>query len=485
MKTAIIGAGIAGIALAIRRQLAGDQVTVFEANPTPGGKLAEMYWQGFRFDMGPSLFTLPELVEELFTLAGKDSRPHFQYSRLEQITQYFWEDGTRLHAYADPNRFAQELHDKLDEDPEAVQRFLAHSAELYNITAELFLHRSLHKLSTYLSQKALRGMLNAHKLDAFRTMHRANAHRFRDPRTVQLFDRYATYNGSNPYEAPATLNIISHLEHNLGAFFPDEGMYAIVRSLVELAETLGVGFMYNAPVTQILTSSSRNVNGVEVRGEKLSFDRVVSNMDVVNTYRRLLPEQPHPERLLNQPKSSSALIFYWAIRGTFPQLDLHNIFFAENYETEFDTLFHEKALSEDLTTYVFVSQKHCPQDAPEGHENWFVMVNTPPDTGQNWGSMRDQAREAVLRKLERQLQTSLRERILHETVLDPPGIAARTSSLGGSLYGNSSNNRFAAFLRHPNFSRRYPGLYFCGGSVHPGGGIPLCLLSAKITSDAM
>ncbi|MGF1534760.1 MAG: 1-hydroxycarotenoid 3,4-desaturase CrtD [Bernardetiaceae bacterium] len=484
-KNAIIGSGIAGIALSIRLALRGEAVTVFESNTTAGGKIAQMQWEGFRFDMGPSLFTLPELVEELFVEAG--ATPTLPYSQLERITQYFWEDGTQLYAYAEPDHFVEELAQKLNEDAHALRIFLRQSAELYDLTADLFLHRSLHKASTYLNAKALRGILNVHKLDAFRTMHRANARRFRNPKTVQLFDRYATYNGSDPYQAPATLNIIAHLEHNLGAFFPDQGMYAIVRSLQGLAESLGVDFQFGQAVDEILLHpGSRQVSGLRLGKERLSFDRVISNMDIVNTYQKLLPDAAHPKHLLRQPKSSSGLIFYWAIRGTFPELDLHNIFFAQDYAQEFGQLFRENGISDDPTVYLFVSQKHCPQDAPKGHENWFVMINTPPDTGQDWEKLRDRARQSILQKLKKRLDCSdLETRILHEEVLDPQGIAHRTSSLGGSLYGNSSNNPFAAFLRHPNFSSRYPGLFFCGGSVHPGGGIPLCLLSAKITAELM
>jgi phytoene dehydrogenase-like protein len=206
-------------------------------------------------------------------------------------------------------------------------------------------------------------------------------------------------------------------------------------------------------------------------------------MDVVPTYRRLLPREPAPERTLGQPRSSSALIFYWGISREFPELDLHNIFFSADYQREFQAIFQDKTVADDVTVYVNITSKKTPTDAPAGHENWFVMVNVPHDQGQDWDALTRKTRGVVLRKLSQALGTDLEPLIAAEKVWTPPGIAADTSSFGGALYGSSSNNALAAFLRHPNFSGRLEGLYFCGGSVHPGGGIPLCLLSAKIVSS--
>ncbi|MEZ4774377.1 MAG: 1-hydroxycarotenoid 3,4-desaturase CrtD [Bacteroidia bacterium] len=475
----IVGAGIAGIAIAIRLKVRGYTVSVYEKNPRPGGKLSEIIADGFRFDAGPSLFTLPGLVEELFSLAGKNPKDYFAYELLPVITQYFYPDGTQIQAWSDPVAFAEELQQKTGEDKSRVLRWLKKSEVLYGITHHVFLERSLHKLSTYLRWDTLVSALQLHRIDAFRTMARANKKQFRDPRVVQLFNRYATYNGSDPYQAPATLNIIPHLEHNLGAYFPAKGMYSITTSLYQLAEELGVHFSFDTGVEKILVENKR-VKGVRVNGAKIAADVVVSNADVVPTYRHLLSDLPAPEKILRQPRSSSALIFYWGIQKTFPQLDLHNIFFSENYEEEFRKIWQEKAIFHDPTVYVYISSKQNPEDAPEGCENWFVMINVPANSGQDWDRLIKNARENILLKLEKMLGESVEAFILTEKVLDPRTIDSRTSSFQGALYGNSSNNKFAAFLRHPNFHPDINGLYFCGGSVHPGGGIPLCLLSAKI-----
>lgn len=481
-KAIIIGAGIGGIATAIRLQLQGWQVQICEANDYPGGKLSEIRFDGYRFDAGPSLFTLPQLVEELFLLAGKKPEDFFQFEALPVITRYFYPDNTVINAYRDPDDFADEVAAKTDEPRENVAKLLRKSEVLYDITHHVFLERSLHRLGTYLRWGTIKSILQLYKLDAFRTMDQANTQHFDDPRVAQLFNRYATYNGSDPHQAPATLNIIPHLEHNIGAFFPREGMYQITSSLVNLAQDLGVEVKLGHPVERIVVEGGE-AKGIQLNGEFIAADLVVSDADVVPTYRRLLPDQVAPEKILAQPRSSSALIFYWGMDRQYEALDVHNIFFSEDYQSEFQKMWQDQSLHHDPTVYLYVSSKRKPEDAPAGGENWFVMINVPANQGQDWDALISQARTDIIAKLTQMLGTEVVAHITTEQMLDPRSIESRTSSYQGALYGNSSNNKFAAFLRHPNFSNKIKGLYFCGGSVHPGGGIPLCLLSAKITAD--
>jgi phytoene dehydrogenase-like protein len=205
-------------------------------------------------------------------------------------------------------------------------------------------------------------------------------------------------------------------------------------------------------------------------------------MDIYPTYKKLLATAKQPKKILTQEKSSSALIFYWGIGKQFPELDLHNIFFSNNYQEEFKHIFEHKTIYSDPTIYINITSKCKPDDAPLGCENWFVMINTPNNQGQNWDELINEARKNIITKLNRLLKTDIEKHIVSENILDPRSIENKTSSHLGALYGNASNNRFAAFLRHKNFSSDIKGLYFCGGSVHPGGGIPLCLNSAKIVS---
>ncbi len=482
LKVAVIGAGVGGIAAAIRLAVMGHKIEVFEQNAYAGGKLSEISLGPYRFDAGPSLFTYPKLVEELFELAGETASDHFQYIRLEELARYFYEDGTQLSTYASSEKTIQTLAGVFNVPEHSIRSAFIKSKTLFDYLGEMFMFRSLHDWRTYCSRAAIRCYGNLHKMDFLRSMHQANRSYFADPRLIQFFDRYATYNGSNPYETPATMNIIPHLEYGIGAFFPISGMHAITKSLVSLASRLGVTFHYNSPTERILVKNGQ-VKGLQVDGENLTFDRVICNMDVGSAYRKLLPEVSPPKRTLNQPKSSSALIFYWGIKKEFSSLGLHNIFFSQDYKREFDEIFKRKVISKDPTIYLNISAKHSQNDAPAGCENWFVMINTPHNAGQNWEELIEDARKNILEKLQRQLHVDVASLIDQESYLDPRLIEARTSSSQGALYGNSSNNRLAAFLRHPNFTKRVRGLYFCGGSVHPGGGIPMALSSAKIVGQ--
>jgi phytoene desaturase len=483
-KALIIGAGIAGIATSIRLAINGFMVEVLEANSYPGGKLSEIDANGYRFDAGPSLLTMPHYIDELFELAGKNPRDYFAYQKLGVVCNYFYPDGTRLKAYADTDDFAKEMSEQTGEPARNVLAYLKSSARIYTITNHVFLERSLHKLQTYLRWDTVRSVFRLPQIDSFRTMHKANLSYFQESRAVQFFDRYATYNGSNPYQAPATLNVIPHLEHHFGAYFPDGGMYSITKALVNLAVELGVSIKYNVKVSEIVVIKNV-VKGVRSTTGDHFADVVVSNMDIWFTYKKLLAKHPkvHPQKILNQQRSSSALIFYWGITKSFAQLDLHNIFFSANYKAEFDHIWQQGDIYNDPTVYLNISSKFKRDDAPAGCENWFVMINVPANNGQDWDKLIATARKNILGKLSKLLGDHIEDLIACETILDPRSVESKTSSYRGSIYGTSSNSQFAAFLRHSNASSKINGLYFCGGSVHPGGGIPLCLLSAKITSE--
>lgn len=476
-KAIVIGSGIGGLASSIRLAIKGYEVTVYEANSYPGGKLTELELNEFRFDAGPSLFTMPELVDELFTLANKKNT--FKYKRLDTVCNYFYEDGTRLTAFADPEKFAEESAQKTGVKKEDVINHLKRSAFIYKTTGFLFLERSLHKFKSYLSFQVLLSALKIPFLHIYTTMHKLNKTRLKNEKMTQLFNRYATYNGSNPYKAPGILHIIPHLEFNKGAYFPIGGMYQITTSIFELAKELGVTFNFESKVEKILVENKRAV-GIEVNKHQELAEIIVCNMDVVPAYRNLMPSQKQPEKILKQERSSSALIFYWGINHTFPELDLHNIFFSDNYKKEFSHLFDEKDVYEDPTVYVNITSKANKHDAPDGKENWFTMINVPYDEGQDWETIKTKARKDILNKLSRILNKDIETLIECEEILEPKTIASKTQSYKGALYGTSSNEQMAAFFRHPNFSKNIQNLYFCGGSVHPGGGIPLALSSAKI-----
>ncbi|WP_282161471.1 1-hydroxycarotenoid 3,4-desaturase CrtD [Ulvibacterium marinum] len=478
----VIGSGIAGIASALRLRKKGYEVTVMEANSYPGGKLHAIEKNGYRFDLGPSLFTMPHLVTELFELFDVRPEPYFSYFRKKTLCNYFWNDGTRFTAKSDMETFINDVSKVFGASEKSITRYLERNRRKYELTAPLFLEKSLHKVRSYISTDTLKAISNLPTLDINTSLDDLNKRFFEHPKLVQLFNRYATYNGSSPFKTPGIMSMIPHLEMYYGTYFPKGGMHTITMSLYNLALSQGVRFSFNCKVNRINVAQGK-ASGVESPTGFHKADLVVSNMDVYPTYKNLLQGQKQPKRVLQQERSSSALIFYWGISRNFPELDLHNIFFSSSYSREFKAIFHERTLCEDPTVYVNITSKDEPSDAPKDHENWFVMINAPGNYGQDWDSLRKKARNWIIQKLNARLNVDLESLITVEHVLDPMGIESNTSSYRGALYGAASNSKFAAFLRHPNFKSSIKNLLFCGGSVHPGGGIPLCLLSAKIIGD--
>jgi phytoene desaturase len=483
-KIAVIGGGLGGLSAAIRLAKQGFEVQLFEQNGTTGGKANSISKSGFRFDTGPSLITMPFVLQELIEYSGENINDYIELKPLEVLCKYFYSDGLILKAFAEREKLVAELSSKLEENPDTIHKYLDYSKRIYELTADLFLFKSFADPSTFFNKKALNTLFNLHHLDPFRSMHKANSTYFKNEKTVQLFDRYATYNGSNPYLAPATLNIIQHVEFNLGAFISTKGIFAIPTALNKIAMKLGVEIHNNSRVDKILFDN-KGINGIELNGKRLEFDAVVSNADVNYTYKNLLGEHKSKafERYAKHEPSSSAIVFYWGIKGTHAQLEIHNILFSSDYKKEFDDLFSNKQCHSDPTVYIYISSKFNPDDAPDGCENWFVMINAPYNCGQDWQTEVARMRGIIIKKIEKILGIDIETKIITESILDPVLIETNTSSRFGSLYGISSNNKYAAFLRQNNRSKEYKGLYFCGGSAHPGGGIPLVLLSGKITSE--
>ena len=472
----VIGAGIAGLSSAIRLAAKGVHLTVLEQQDTYGGKMGVWEQDGYRYDTGPSLFTMPQYVNELLTIDGKNDVT-FEYDELENIGNYFWEDGTQMTATKDVEQLKDEFLKQLSEPKENIDAYLADSKIKFEITNHVFLEKSLHKLKTYLSWGTVKSFFRLSKVDIFKNMNAQNELRFNNPKTVQFFNRYATYNGSNPYQAAATLNVIPHYEFGFGAFFPKKGIRSIADALYQKAIHLGVIFQFSTQVSKVEKIGERYI----VNGDTES-DILICNMDVASAAKGPLKNFVSSKRKKYEP-SSSALIFYWGIDREFKELDLHNIFFSSDYMKEFENIFHNRKIDNDPTVYIHISSKCKVDDAPVGCENWFVMVNAPYVAGQDWEKMINEARENILIKVSKRLGTDISRHIRLEHKLTPELIQSKTGSYKGALYGSSSNDRMAAFLRQPNFSSGHKGLYFCGGSVHPGGGIPLCLLSGKITTD--
>lgn len=480
-KAIIVGSGISGIAAAIRLNKKGYETHIYEANSYAGGKIREINKDGYRFDMGPSLLTKPDLLNELFELENENIKNYIKIKKLDEICKYFFNDKTSVVAYSNTKKFASECAKKFNINEKKIIKFLNKSKYIYDNTSFIFLEKSLHKISSFLSFKVLKSFLLIPTLNIFRTMNSVNQKIFKNKNLIQIFNRYATYNGSNPYKASAILNVIPHYEFNIGAYFPSDGIYSIISGLSVLAKKKGVKFHFNTRVDEIIYSNYNKIIGVKIGQKIIDSDIVVSNMDIINSYKKLLPKINMPKNLICPDLSTSAIIFYWGVKKTNQNLKLHNILFSSNYKEEFYNM-DKNIINTDPTIYINISSKENLSDAPIHCENWFVMINVKPFKDNNWDKIVNDYREIILKKIKKVLKIEIKNFIEYEKISDPREIELTSSSFMGSLYGPSSNKFFSAFLRHPNFSS-IKNLYFCGGSVHPGGGIPLALYSAKIVDN--
>lgn len=480
----VIGSGLGGLSAAIRLAHTGHDVTIYEQSSSPGGKAGTIYLNGFRFDTGPSLITMPFVIEELFESAGEKPSEYLTIRKLENLCRYFYPDGVVLNAYPDIKKFSREIEAKTSEKKGNLICYLDYCRKIYDLTADIFLFNNLYSVSTYTNTKALKTLLKLSKIDSFRTMNEANRSFFEDEKIIQLFNRYATYNGSNPYSCPATLNIISHVEYNIGGYYIEGGMYNLTDALYKLAGKKGVRFQFNSKVGKIITNK-RRVTGIEVNGTYLESNTVISNADVHFTYKNLLGDRnsKQAKKYNSLEPSSSALVFYWGINIKSDKLDVHNILFSSDYKKEFNEIFTEKIYPSDPTIYIYISSKFAIGDAPENCENWFVMINAPYLNDNIKSTDIKKLKQTIIEKIKKYTGYDIQDKIITEQVLTPLDIENKTSSYKGSIYGISSNSRKAAFMRHPNKSKQYKGLYFCGGSAHPGGGIPLVILSGKLCAS--
>jgi phytoene desaturase len=425
---------------------------------------------------------MPELLIDLFKISNRDINKYIKYKKIEIGCKYFWEDGKYINAFSNKKKLIKEISSKLNTNENKLRKYLNKSKFKFELTRKIFLESSLHKLSTYFSIDALKGIISFFKLDMTMSLNKLNSKNFNNKKLVQLFNRFATYNGSNPYKTSGIMSMIQHLEHDLGVFMPTNGLSDISKSIFILANDLGVKFHFNSSVDEIIIDDKKAI-GVKSQNKKHLAEIIISNMDINLTYERLLPSIKKPHYLKKYEPSSSAIVFYWNINNTFKEIDLHNIIFSNNDAKEFDSIFNKKTVYEDPTIYICPTSKVVKNDAPKNCENWFILINSPYDSGQNWDEIKDTLRRNIIRKINKTLNIKIEKHILTEEVFTPKDIEIKTLSQYGSLYGSSSNSLMSAFLRHPNFSRKIKNLYFCGGSVHPGGGIPLCLNSAKIVSE--
>ena len=480
----IIGAGIGGLSAAIRLAAAGRRVEIIEQNPQVGGKMSEIHAQGFRWDTGPSVISMRHVFEVLFRAANRRLEDYLQFEAVEPLTRYFYPDGTQLDISRDLSRTLEQISALHPRDAEGYLSYLAYAARLHRITGQVFIYD---QPPTFASLARV-SPLDIPHVDAWRSMDSAIRSLVRSPHLRQLLGRFATYVGASPYRAPATLNVIAHVELNGGVWYPRGGIYAIARALGHLAEELGVKIHLGQPVRQIIVGDG-GAQAVELAdGTRRDAAAVIANVDVATVYERLLPAPAYQRRagqLATSEPSCSGFILLLGVENQHPQLAHHNIFFSSDYRREFESIFQQGQPPDDPTIYVAITSKTDTADAPTGRENWFVMVNAPAlDSRFDWQRNAASYRNRVLERLAT-FGLDVRPHIRSEHILTPHDLQRLTGARRGALYGASSNNPFAAFRRPHNRAADVRGLYFVGGTTHPGGGVPMVTLSGKVAADLL
>lgn len=478
----IIGAGVGGLSAAIRLAAAGHNVAMYEANPAVGGKMSEYREGGFRWDTGPSVITMRHVFEDLFKAAGRNMDDYLTLIPAEPLTRYFYPDGLIFDATRDLSRMAAQIAALEERDVEGYFAYLSYAAALHRITGGVFVYNQPPTPASILKVP----IRDALRVDAMRSMDAAIRAHVRSPHLRQLLGRFATYVGASPYRAPATLNVIAHVEMTGGVYYPRGGIYSIARALEKLARELGVQIHLNRPVSQIAVKDGRAV-GVNVGGELVPARAVIANVDVATVYEKLIPAgaaRPGKlARLTRAEPSCSGFVLLLGVEGKHEALAHHNIFFTEDYPSEFEDIFTRGIAPQKPTIYAAITSKADPGDAPEGCENWFVLVNAPPlGDAYDWEKQAAAYRELVLGRLAG-FGYDLRGKIRAEKMLTPVDLARMSGARRGALYGASSNNPFAAFQRPHNRAKDVKGLYFAGGTTHPGGGVPMVTLSGRVAAE--
>jgi phytoene desaturase len=486
-RVCVIGGGLSGLASSIRLAKKGFDVTLLEKNDYLGGKAGQISDQGFRFDSGPSLVTMKWVFKELFDDCDKKMDDYLELQKLNVNCKYFYNDKSSITAFSDQKKYNQEVALKTGQSIKALEKFQKSSRKIYELTADIFLYNPI-KISTIFSKKFFISSLQIFSIDPFRTLNSAISSFFSSSKLIQIYNRFATFNGSDPFQSPATLNIISHVETQ-GCWLPKEGIRQIPKALTKLALELGVNTKLNVDKIQVEINDKKvSLIKYHIDNQEFveKFDDVIFAGDIYS-YNSLLTENLSKFKIQTPKKSSdlssSAIIFYWGVKGTHENLDVHNILFSNNYKQEFEDIFKNQIVPKDPTIYININSKIIPTDAPTDCENWFVMINTPPNIGQNWEGEVSIVRQKIIANIKTILDIDLSDKIMFERISTPVTLQKNTSSYKGSLYGKNSNRLLSAFLRPKNKHPSLKNLYFTGGSVHPGGGMPLALLSAKFASQ--
>ena len=481
----VIGGGLGGLSAAISLAQAGYTVSLYEKNAHLGGKLNRLETEGFGFDLGPSILTMPHIFNRLFEQSGRQLEDYVPIKQLEHEWRSFFMDGTVLDLYNSVDDMLDKNDELSEKDIEEFKDYLAYTKTLYEKTEEGYFNKGLDTLKEVLDHH---GYLTSLKdFDYFHTMSQGVDKRISNPYLRDMLKYYIKYVGSSADNAPAILNVLVYVQFNFGLWYVEGGMHKLGEGLVKLAEEEGVSIHTGTEVEEILTDSKKKVTGIRLAtGEVVLASRVVSNMEVIPAYDRLLNvEKKETEKLEKKfEPAASGIVLHLGVNREYPQLAHHNFFFSHDSENNYESVFEKHELPKDPTIYLVNSNKTDPSQALPGHENIKILPHIPylqdePFTDEDYARLR----ERVLIKLEHMGLTDLRKHIVFEDQWTPKDIEETYYSNRGAIYGVVSDRKKNKGFKFPKRSQLFKNLYFVGGSVNPGGGMPMVTLSGQQVCD--
>ncbi len=481
----VIGAGIGGIATAARLAKNGYEVTVLEKNETPGGRCNQILRDGHRFDIGPTLFLMPEVWEETFAALGEKMSDHLDLRRIDPTYKVHFDDGLELELTSDIGKMQTQLEKVEKTAFTGFLNYIAEGSKHYKISLEKFVGRNFFNIFEYFS---LSNLPLIFQLKALGKHYKNTSRFFKDERLKAAFTFQNMYLGLSPYDAPATYSLLQYTELAEGVWYPMGGMYAGIQALTKVAEKHGVKFIYNAPVKRLHVNDTKVVGAELEDGRQFHSDIFVGNADLPYIYDQLLPDRAEAKKLVEEKLyTCSTIMFYWGTKKEYPQIAHHNIFLGGDYKASFDQIFNNHTLPEEPSFYVHAPKRTDPAAAPAGQDTLYVLVpvgHLDARSKQDWEALVKRARETVLTRLAKELGvTDLEQNIKFEMVYQPKVWKERFNLVNGAAFGLSHNFWQVGYLRPHNRHKQYKNLYFAGASTHPGTGLPIVLLSARLTTE--
>ncbi len=477
----VIGAGIGGLAAAARLAQAGYSVTVVEKNSTPGGRCGQIVRDGHRFDTGATLFLMPEVFAETYAALGSRLEDHLTLRRIDPTYRVRFDDGIALTLTADLNAMQSQLEAIEPGSFGGMLAYLNEGHRHYRISLERFVGRNFYNYLDYFSPSNLPLLF---KLKALDTHYHNIGRYFTDPHLKAAFTFQNMYLGLSPYDAPATYSLLQYTELADGVWLPVGGMYAVIESLARIAEQKGVRFMYNAPAAHIEIEGSRASGVILADGSRLTADIIVANADLPYVYKHLLPANHTSQQLDDKKYTCSAITFYWGMDKTFPEFDTHNVFLAGDYRASFDRIFKDNTLPDVPSFYIHAPSRTDPAASPDGQDTLMALVPVGHLGGQqDWSALKDRARRSIFQRLAVLGIPDLEKHIKFEVSYGAPEWRSLYNLEKGAAFGLSHNFLQVGYLRPRNRHDRYKNLYFVGASTHPGTGLPIVLLSARLTTE--